>query len=655
MLAAAALAFVLAAQNDSALARAESLLAAGDLRAARRIAERLQDIAPADPRVLILLARIHLEWPVIGRFAAESLLNRAARLAPENPEPFYWLGHVGLRLGGDDGESIARRGLLRVLELNPSYRDAWQLWNRLYAGNEHRRAALRALDRHAGDYEADLRRAQLLVDLGEYAGAGELLVNLAGRRGRDARPVALHARAFFEQGLDEPGWAVYQRAMALAPDDADDAVWSQIRSIATPAEREQWNATPPGRRDAFLRSFWSRREPDMFTDVNERIGEHFRRMVEARRDFRLLHPNSRYHRSRLYRSLMGGVNVVRDSEVGALVQRAQMEQCAGNAPDSLTRLQYARGLSPRTDSSGRQESDNVEDGLDDRGRIWVRHGRPDVRLTYGLGGETWCYLRNGRVFRVTFARRTGPYGVSGDVIVTPVQPGEVAAAAALLATDRAGRKFDLNFAFWPALFRSADGARTDIYLFPDSVEAIGSLVDDAGFESGRDTTSGGFLRIAVQPGRYLLRLDARRGSRHGSFRGSIPVADFSTGELAISSLLVAPGGAAASRDSMAAMAPAALRLAAGTALRFYAELYGLGRVNDVSRYEARYHFERIGGGEGDVVIGFSRQTGFAPRVVETLVVDPDRLPAGRYRVRLEIADQVRATTAVSASMEFLLR
>src|SRR5262245_49439070 len=99
----AAIAVAAVVGTDTLLARAESLLAAGALPQARRIAERLERARPADPRVLVLLGRVHLAWPVIGRFTAESLFTRAARLAPQDPEPQYWGARAGLALGGDDG------------------------------------------------------------------------------------------------------------------------------------------------------------------------------------------------------------------------------------------------------------------------------------------------------------------------------------------------------------------------------------------------------------------------------------------------------------------------------------------------------------------------------------------------------------------------
>jgi len=643
--------------HDSTLAVAESLLAAGRLADARRVAEHLEDRNPNDPRVLTLLGRIHLEWPVIGRFAAESLFARAGRIEPANPEPFYWLGQAGLKLGGDDGESIARRGLVRVLALDPDYRDAWRLWNRLYAGPREKREAVQALARHAGTDPADGYRARLLVDLGRYDEALIVLGELARRQPEDVATRVLMARAYYEQGHDVAGWAAYEQALAVAHNDTAQILWRQVRSIATPTERALWQRTTPAQRASFFRVFWTRREPNMFADGNERLGEHFRRMVEAQRDFRLLHPNSRYHRSSVYRSLMGAGRT--GEEQAALMRRAQDMQCTAGFIDSLVRERYAQGMGPRMDPDSTGASPNIEDGLDDRGRIWVRHGPPTARFIYGTDGETWCYERPEGTFRVTFIRRTGVFGHGGDVVITPSQPGEAQSASLLLRSDRPATEYSLDFRFWHAAFRSDDERYTDLLIFPDSVSVIAALMGGDGLVAVRDSGTGRHLKLRSEPGHWLLMLDARQDERLGSYRGPMPVPDFDGSSLAISSLLIASGDVDPERDSMAAHAPAGLRLPANAPMRLYAELYGLGRMDGVSRYEARYRFVRLDGERNargrETVVGFQREARFAPRVIETLIIDPGRLEPGRYRLRLEIVDQIRATTLVGTAMELQLQ
>lgn len=636
-------------------------MAAGELPRARALAETALRRRPDDPAALTVLGRIHLAWPVIGRFKAESLFTDASRLDPASPEPLYYLGHVGLALGGDDGEAIARRALVRALALDPDYRDAWQLWLRLYRGDGDRTAAIRSLALHQGSYSADLRRSLLLLELHDYDQTDTILATLLGRRPDDPAPRALLARSLFEQGRDREGWAAYEEALVRAGADTGGVLWEQVRGIATWRERQNWATTPPGQREAFLRLFWARREPDVRTPLNERVGEHFRRMAAARRYFTLLHPNARYHHSRYWRALSGGVGAVPGADFAAAVTAARSAPCAAEPPPGVRDIPFASGFTPRLDTAASQATPNLEDMLDDRGRVFVRQGPPDSRLAYE-DGETWCYRRPDGELRVTFIRRTGGFGTSGDMVVTPVLSGEATAAAYLLATDRPSGAAGLSFAFWPAAFLAADDRATVLFLFPDSVSAAAVLVDEAGGERARDTATAGALRMLASPGAYLLLLDASRQDRRGTFRGTVSLPDYGGDSLSVSSLLVASGDVGPRRDELIAAAPGGLLLAARQPLRVYAEVYALGSGDGRARYQARYHFERAGGGflglgrrSHITTIAFRREIPSQQRVVETVLVDPGRLSRGRYSVRLEITDDVTGARAASPSLTFEFR
>lgn len=645
--------------GDTLLARAESLLATGNLAGARRIVERLQDRRPDDVVVLVLLGRIHLAWPVIGRFTAESLFARAVRLDPGNPEPLYYLGMVGIALGNDDGETIARRGFVPLLALQPGYRDTWFRWTTLYRGDSERAAALAALDRHAGEWDADYWRAQLLVEQRRYGEAEALLADVTARRPADPGPWAWLARARFTAGRDPSAAAAYDSALARADRDTGAVLWKQIRGIASATEREEWRTTLPTRRAAYLRRFWAFREPDVTTSLNERLGEHFRRMVEAQRVYGLRHPNSRYFRSPLFRALSGGVGGMPGGLEGA-EQRAAEAQCSARMP-SVRDAAPQSGVRQQVESA-RDSTLNLEDHLDDRGRVYLRHGPPDYRSIGSLADETWCYVRpDGSVLRVSFVRRTGGFGATGDMVVTPMVAGEAESAQELLATDRFSAPSTLSFAFWPAAFRASSRWQTELFLVPDSVGATAALVDDDGREVARDSATDRALRLVAPPGRYLLLVDAVRADHTGRYRGSITLPDFGEDEAAISSILVASGAAPAVLEGMVDRAPHALVLPAAAPLRIYAELYNMGRIDSTSRYIASYRFERTDGfilrsrRENATTISFERATPFAARIIETLVVDPGRLPPGRYRLHLEIRDEVRGAQTASSMIEFRLR
>jgi len=627
---------------------------AGRLQEARDLAEGLARARPDDPATLTVLGRIWLAWPIFGRYRAESLLARAGALSPQSPEPYYYLSLVGLRLAGDDGEAIARDALLHVLTLAPDYRDAWAQWSALYRGDDERAAMVTALAAHGGTFPADLWRAQLLVELRRYAEAAPLLDSLCVSQARDPVPWALLARARFEQGHDVEGERAYDAAIDRAADDTGQWLWRQVRGIASPVERTTYQSVTPGGRAAFLRVFWTLRNPDVRDSVNRRIGEHFRRLAEARRMFALLHPMSRWHHSRLWRTLQGGVGLSDSAEIGdvrAAIGTTRMPR-VGDAP-------VAAGVAARLDDST-QETVNLEDGLDDRGRILVRYGNPDRRYVWSNDAETWRYELPQGGLQVTFVRRTSDGG--GDQVVTPVVAGEAAAADYLLRTDRPGLPSTLSFVFWPAEFRRGSGQLTDVVLFPDRVAATAVLYDQDGRETSRDSATGRALHLAAPPGQYVLAIDAERDGALGRFRGSIPVTRFAGDSLAVSSLLVAPGDTPASRPQLEAAAPATLRLERGQAARVYAEIYGLGDDAGVMRYDAVYRFARARTGllrflsrDHVTSVEFRRSLPSGDPEIETLVVDPGRLPPGHYVLTLHVRDAVRGTQAASAMLEFDLR
>jgi tetratricopeptide (TPR) repeat protein len=634
------------------LARAESLLGAGRLQPALQLAEQAARAHLDDPATLILLGRIRLAWPVFGRFQADSLFTRAGALDSFNPEPFYYRGQVGLRLGGDDGEEIARRGLVRVLELNPEYRDAWALWSTLYRGESERHEAVDALARHVGDSNADLWRAGLLVELGMYDPADSLLESLALAHPADPAPRAWLARSLFEQRRDREAGPVYDAAVEHAAADTGDVLWRQVRSIATPRERQAYVAAGSEGREAFFRLFWARRNPDLRATVNGRIGEHFRRMAVAQQYFALLHPQSRYHHSRLRRTVLGGVGAPPGVDLAQLAT-----DIAGTRQARVADTAVTAGLAPRLDSAD-QETPNLEDGLDDRGRILVRYGTPQERYVWNGDAETWRYSLPEGYLQVTFARRTEDGG--GDQVVTPVVAGEAEAARYLLATDRPSLNATLRFSFWPASFRRAVGRLTDLVLFPDSAGATAVLFDAAGREAARDSATGRALHLTAAPGQYVLALDAERGGRLGRFRGTIALPPYGWDSLAVSGLLVASGEVAAARPALEAAAPAGLQLPAQRPFRVFAEVYGLAAAGGALRYDAVYRFERTGSFLGLTrhhltTVSFRRELAPADPAVETLVIDPGRFARGHYRLTLEVHDRVSDMRAASAILEFDLR
>jgi tetratricopeptide (TPR) repeat protein len=654
-----------------ALARAESLLAAGRLARARQVAEGLARAHPDDPAVLTVLGRIWTKWPIFGGYQAESLLTQAGELDPGNPEPFYYLALDGVRLGFADGEAIERRGLVHVLALDPTYRDAWAMWNALYRDDGDREQAVHALARHAGQSAADLWRAELLIELRRYQEAEGVLRGLATAQWDDPAPRALLARALYEQGRDAEAAPIYRAAVGGAVNDTGGVLWRQVRSIASPAERTAYRGLRPGQRAAFLRLFWEQRNPDLSDSLNRYIGEHFRRLAEARRQYALQFPQSRWYHSSLWRAVAGdtGLTPGDTGYGGDSVPGPGSGSGGGTVPGtSSVGLAHAQagerdlpalGLAPPADTAEITEA--LEENLDDAGRVLVRYGKPsrhwDVWGRCGSGScvvaRQWAYDLPQGEFELTFS-----VGAGGNYRVR-LSPS----AQYLLTTDRSGVVGTLRFGFWTASFRRGRSDSTDLVLFPDSVFAVAELFDRAGEAAALDSATDRPIHLLVRPGggEYLLALDGSRGVLRNGYRVSITVPFFPPDTLGVSSLLLASGDVMPRRDSLEAAAPPGLRLPAGRPWRAYAEVYGLQAVDGIERYAATYRFEQVGGGPGPAArervttFAFVRTIPAADPTIESLVIDPGRLPAGRYRLRLEVRDAASGAVVETVPRVFELR
>jgi hypothetical protein len=646
-----------AAPADSArLARAESLLTAGALAAARAILEDELRQAPHDPDVLVLLGRTHLAWPVIGRFRAWRMFEQATRYADDPSEARYWQMHVGLRLGGADGERLARDAFFHLLETTMAYRDMWEVWERMYRGDGHRRKAVRILERY-GDPAATTRRAILLIELEAYAAADSLLEDLAARGTLDVTILALRAQAALESGRFAAGERLYWRAVDQSSSDTTDVLWRQIAMIASPDEEIEYYVARGAERPDFFRGFWARREPDLTTPGNERLFEHFQRLRTARREFALLHPLASFHHSaeaRALRSNLGPAILARLGEFwtgGIIPGRSRIEdqvQAAGVGvdlrdlpePDSVTR--YARF------------------GFDGRGLVFLRFGAPLERLVSvgtGLDVEAWRYEVDGETVALAFARATADGG--GDFVIYPTSRAEVYNATVMLERDESVIAPSVTMHTWVAFFRAANPelARRgflDVIVRPGA-DAASVAVWDLGDQELVRTHGASPVTLTLREGVYRLGVDAWSNGRLGRLRDHLETPSLRPGWLAVSSLLVGvTPDTAPDRRAMARLMPAdRVIVRDGQPLTLYAEVYDLPDQRGMARYDVTYAFEPLGQ-ERRVTFSFPRTQVAEPAVVERLVVQPGLVPPGRYRLTLLVRDRILGLTSRAVALDIEL-
>ena len=627
--------FVLAlfSQVDSLHARAESLLNARDLDGARMVAERLVAGHPGDARAHLLLGRVWYAWPVTGRYAALGQFRQAARLAPLDPEPLYWQVRVGQYLRADDGEGIAREAMLRIFALTPDYADCWSLFERMYHNADIWRRADRALARHPASLVALERRARIAIALDEPDRADSLTDVILGRHSPDVSAYLLRAEAAFNAGRDRAGYAWYDSALAHAETDSTDALWNDVWMIASPAEVAREHAIPPGELRGFFTWFWGTRDPNLVTLKNERIAEHYRRLAHVRRMFHLLHPWGRYHHSAFARALQ-------------VYGDGVLQQNAGTGDD----IQF-------------------QAGLDTRGLLWVRHGPPELRQTgvldpiRGIAGlepldEGWVYSTPEGDVVLSFTSHGG-----GDTRTLPFTARQLEGQRRLLETDRTTLPAPLEAGGWSAFFKSADPGNTDFYVRTDPERAAVVLWDTGNAEPVVRASGIGLLRLSAPPSLYRLGLDVDSAGQLGRVRQPVRLPAFSGAVPSISSLVLTAGDSLGDRESTLAGMPPDLRYASGTALSTYAELYGLGRGEDGrARYLVRYTFQPLRGfmarvleGSSPVVFEFTREAEWRERLAEQLVIQPGRLPPGRYRVTLAVTDLPSNVKSETVALDITVR
>jgi hypothetical protein len=625
--------------TDSMAARAESSLAAGDVRTALQIATKIVERRPRDAAAHMLLGRVHYARPIIGRFPALEEFRTAARLAPSDPESFYWQMKAGFYLRSDDGDYIARLGLLGLFAVTPDYADAWQRFREIYQGPSVWRQAERAFARHGENPVALERRAELLIALEDGKRADSLLAIVAARRGSTVQTYLLRSEAAFLTGQTPAGLAWHDSAVAGANIDSIDALWSEAVFIASPTEVARHETLDPGERRAFYRHFWQQRDPDLLSADNERLPEHYARRAELRRTYRLLHPQRSVYHSKWARTL----KYYDDRQNGHEKQPVAITPI----PSLVEALQdTALPLAFRA-------------GVTAQGLVYLRYGAPDRRLNCGgdvlrptitdndlgrgpgcssfLDGESWAYWTPHGPVSINFE----------DEYFKPVSRNQLATADFLLHSDRSALPAPLVVRAWVAFFKSSEVGLTDAYYKARGDSAAVVLWDETGVT--QRASGSGLLRLTAAPGRYDLGLDVDSAGVLGRFRRPAAVPGFSLLRLSLSSLVLMPferGARLPDRETALRGMPADLAFRAGTPLAAYVEIYGLQADQDGrSHYRVRYTFEPVRSAVAKFLLGTPRpvvfefdRTASGASANEQLTIEPDKLPAGRYRVSVAMTD-----------------
>lgn len=187
-----------------------------------------------------------------GKQRAEDALKEAIEASPNHPELLYLLGRVFEREGKIEA---AEKAYTRQIVVNPMHARARFDLGRIWLKQGQRARATRVW-RELMETRPELRAECLPLLIGVY--------QLMGQTG-DAQKVM----------------AEYLRTV----DDDTRGLLQDIRLIATLKETATYEALPPEQQPDFVRMFWQRRDPTPATPGNERLVEHYRRVLYAMQHF----------------------------------------------------------------------------------------------------------------------------------------------------------------------------------------------------------------------------------------------------------------------------------------------------------------------------------------------------------------------------------
>ncbi len=353
---------ICAARPQGLLADAAQLPETGDLQAARGkyMAASVSRDRPTRLAGLIGLGRVYRRIPG-KRMESFRQLRKAREMEPDNPEILYEIALTGFELKESSGAMIADNALTEIICQDPGYRDAYALWHGKIRGRslENMEKVAECLPAHiARNPELSHLWLDIAYDWFELFKTENCLAALdslleSAPRYKPQERLLLRARCLLALG-DAPGFEYYYRQALRAAEREGDfsRLIAEAGLIFTPAEAGSLQRLKSkGQVATFFRVFWRNKDPDPVTFHNERLVEHYERLREAERNYRVLTPDGLVGSSDNYLRLMS-----RTTEFAADIGTAEYE------------------YDPAKVFSGRAPDFN----LDHRGLLFVRHGPPDV-------------------------------------------------------------------------------------------------------------------------------------------------------------------------------------------------------------------------------------------------------------------------------------
>ena len=341
---------------------------------------------------------------------ARDQLERVVGERPQWPVAWYGLGVARLQVArtgglsrsgalhpvGVSNEAGAGYALVRALELDSTFVLAAEALAMASVPREgasrvgERLAMLERVERllsPAGRYQAGV----VAVTAKNGPAAVRFLTPIQGTAGQPNGLAAIVlARAHYQAGNPQAGRAALLAGAADPSAAARAAYRKELAWVAEPSELAAWDSLPPAQASAWLGDFWARRDVRDARPDGARLVEHYARMEYAFEVFQRVVPQLGVQKN-------AGMAFAMDYEVDAQVlKRGLYSVNLAESDEAGIALQRfagdAMGMGPDSPFRAFRTTQTL---IDDRGVIWIRHGKPTkvARTADGVALEVWRYDR----------------------------------------------------------------------------------------------------------------------------------------------------------------------------------------------------------------------------------------------------------------------
>ena len=271
--------------------------------AERAVKEALK-IDSSSPETIIQLARVYILKD--KKKDARKVLDEAEKLAPDNADVYYYRGRTygKIRLAkfrprtAEREFNIQDESYRRAIELEPNHPDAYYRLGYIYEEikDEPETATdwyFKQASINSDHDEAIYRLAKCAVQLQDYQQGYVLLQQVAAAQGPAVNPLvdglSGQLEAYHYHALDrhERAYRAMRQYVAVMSEiDPDEvAVYEDLSVVASSKDAEAFREASEEEREKLWRVYWAARDPDPTTRINERLVEHYRRMIFSRLHF----------------------------------------------------------------------------------------------------------------------------------------------------------------------------------------------------------------------------------------------------------------------------------------------------------------------------------------------------------------------------------